>query len=224
MLPLRDENPSRRFPLVTALIIAINIGVFVLELQLDESELSSFFEKFGVVPIEMFGLTTMPKFVVNLFTSQFVHGGLLHLILNMWMMWIFADNIEDHFGRLKFLGIYLFLGIGAGLTQSLVYPNSAIPTIGASGAIAGIMGAYLRWFPRARIITLVPIFIFPFIFKIRAGFFLLYWLFIQFVSGSVAAIQQQSMGIAWWEHIGGFVAGYIVAMIFEKQKRQEIFL
>lgn len=213
MIPLRDSQPSRTTPVVTVALIVVNFAAFFYELSLDGFSRNHFIAAYGVVPDRLH--------LVTLVTSMFLHGGWMHIIGNMWFLWIFGDNIEDSLGRGKFLMFYLLCGVAAALAHVLLNPYSRIPTVGASGAIAGVMGAYLVRFPRARITTLVPVFVFLTTFELPALVVLLYWFVIQFFSGvgSVAFSQQSAGGIAWFAHVGGFVAGVLLILVLPKRER-----
>jgi membrane associated rhomboid family serine protease len=201
MIPLRDVNPSTSTPVVTLALIAVNIAVFLYEVTLDPYSRNHFITACGVVPARLQ--------VQNLFTSIFVHGGWLHLIGNMWFLWIFGDNIEDILGRWRYLFFYLATGIAASAAQIAVSPDSRVPMVGASGAIAGVMGAYLLRFPHARVLTLVPILIFFTTFELPALVILIYWLALQLFSGfgQIGDMHLARGGVAFFAHIGGFAAG-----------------
>ena len=213
MIPLRDTQPSSSKPLVTLVLIAINVAVFFHEISLNQWELNHFISRYGVVP---------DRFqYADLITSMFLHGGWLHLIGNMWFLWIFGDNIEDILGHAKFLLFYLLSGIAAAMVHAYLNTNSTVPTVGASGAIAGVMGAYLVKFPHSRILTLVPIFIFITTLEIPALIMLLYWFAIQIFSGigSVGDSQVSRGGVAWFAHVGGFVAGILLVYMLGTRER-----
>ncbi len=224
MFPLRDTIPSRTFPFVTISIIIINFFVFFYELSLGPA-LSEFITSYGIIPVEFSNLSVKKPLqiiflIFPLFTSTFLHGGWMHIIGNMWYLWIFGDNIEDRTGHFRFLIFYLLCGMLAGMTHVLMNPHSSIPTVGASGAIAGVMGAYFLLFPRAKILTLVFLFIFIQIIEIPAIFFLGFWILFQFISGSMSVgLTENSGGVAWWAHIGGFLIGLILVMFFKKRTR-----
>jgi membrane associated rhomboid family serine protease len=204
MFPIRDHNPSERRPYVTILLIVANIAVFVLTLPLsaDPRALYEFYAAYALVP----AISDPATYV----TSQFLHGGLLHLAGNMLFLWIFGDNLEDQLGHLTFLGFYLLGGIGAGLAQTLAAPGSTIPMVGASGAIAAVMGGYLLLFPRAKVDVLFIILIFFRIFAIPAWIVLGVWFGLQIWSGA-ATLGLDEGGVAYWAHAGGFAVG--LAMI-----------
>jgi len=217
MIPLRDVIPSRTPPVVTTAIIIVNALVFVFELTLTEPQLRALFGQFGLVPARL----ALP----TVLTSMFLHGGWLHVIGNMWCLWIFGDNVEDRMGHVRFFVFYLLCGALAAAGQVLVNPGSLVPTVGASGAIAGVMGAYLVLYPRSRILTLIPVFVFIQLIEIPAIYFLLFWFVIQFFSGvgSLAtSAGEASGGIAFWAHVAGFVAGTLGVLLFRRPERQRV--
>lgn len=206
MIPLRDTQPSHHFPVVTVGLIAVNVLAFFYQISLDEFSLNHFVVEYGLVPRRL----QLSDFLSNIF----LHGGWWHLIGNMWFLWIYGDNIEDILGRARFLLFYVLCGVAAGLVHVLFNLDSRVPTIGASGAIAGIMGAYLVKFPHSRIVTLVPVIIFLTTMEIPAWLILFYWFVLQFFSG-IGAVGQSHLnqgGVAWFAHIGGFLAG--MALIY----------
>jgi membrane associated rhomboid family serine protease len=210
MIPLRDTVQSSRFPVVTVGIICVNALVFLIELNLGSLGLEQLFFSWGIVPLRF----THPRLEANYFTllsSMFLHGGWMHIIGNMWSLWIFGDNVEDRMGRVGFLCFYLLSGLAAGAVHIMTNPYSRVPTVGASGAIAGVMGAYLLLFPRSTVVTLVPILFFIQVIEIPAVLFLGFWFITQLFSGtlSLAAAGAQAGGVAWWAHIGGFVVGFL---------------
>jgi membrane associated rhomboid family serine protease len=223
MIPLRDANPSRTFPLITIIIIVINVVVFLYEMSLGKN-LDAFFNSFALIPARYFYLGTQDGFhfierYYPFFTSQFLHGGWIHVIGNMWMFWIFGDNIEDRLGHFKFILFYLLCGVAAGFTHVYTNSSSPVPTVGASGAIAGVMGAYILLFPRSKIKTLIPIFFFIQIVDLPAVLFLGIWFLIQFLSGAIALATGGAYGdVAWWAHIGGFVVGIVLILIIPRRK------
>src|SRR5258705_11645843 len=219
-----DSVPSRSVPVVTRTLILINVVVFFFELALPQETLEQVFYLFGIVPARFAHPNWAARvgFPVNdywpLLTHQFLHGGWLHIVANMWTLWIFGDNVEDRMGPLRFIIFYLVCGVLAALTQVLVTPDATIPSVGASGAIAGILGAYLLFFPTARLIVLIPILFFPFFFELPAVIFLVFWFFIQLFSGTaILASPQQVGGIAFWAHIGGFIAGMLLCRFFVRR-------
>ena len=221
MIPIRDTIPSRTVPVVTWSLIAANVAVFLFELTLDPDELEALFYLFGVVPARF----THPAWASRLglpvddywpfLTSMFLHDGWLHVISNMWALWIFGDNVEERMGRLRFLLFYLLTGLAAGLVHWFTNAQSTLPTVGASGAIAGVLGAYFVLFPFARIIVLIPVFFFPFFFELPAVTYLFVWFASQMIGGALSALGPQDVGgIAWWAHLGGFGAGVLLHRLF----------
>jgi membrane associated rhomboid family serine protease len=229
MIPLRDENPSGSVPVVTRAIIVLNVVAFLYELMLGP-ELRSFVFEWGLVPERLtlalrFGEESPIVPLATLVTSTFLHGGWLHLIGNMWYLWIFGDNIEDRLGKLRFVVFYLISGIAAGWIHFLSNPASRYPTVGASGAIAAVLGAYAITFPRARVITLIPLFFYFEIVALPAFVMLIVWFAFQFLSGLLSsgfATSTQSSGVAWWAHIGGFLTGAIAMKALGRRKRSRV--
>ena len=217
MIPLRDENPISTTPIVVYVLIAINIVVFVHQLSLGE-QLKEFFQLYAVIPQELsasFAGTPPDQPVpelVTLVSSQFLHGGLMHIGFNMLYLWIFGNNIEDSLGHGKFIIFYLTCGVLAGLTHWFFDMESLVPTLGASGAIAGVMGAYVLKYPKAQIVTLLPLGIIFFTIRLPAIFVLGYWFLIQAISSfaSLGMTDTAGGGVAYWAHAGGFVFGIIV--------------
>lgn len=206
MIPLRDTQPSRSTPVVTVAIIAVNVLLFLYQVSLDRFSLNHFIMEYGVVPDRLH--------YSSLLTSMFLHGGWMHLIGNMWFLWIFGDNVEDILGHGKYLVFYLLAGVVAALAQVLFSLGSRVPMVGASGAIAGVMGAYMIKFPHSRILTLIPVIVFFTTVEVPAFFMLLYWFAIQFFSGvgSIAYSNASQGGVAFLAHVGGFVAGIILIL------------
>ncbi|MBW2306651.1 MAG: rhomboid family intramembrane serine protease [Deltaproteobacteria bacterium] len=229
MIPLRDRNPSGSFPVVTLLIIVANMVLFIYELGMGY-RLERFLMTWGLVPLKVryfFAVQEigMADVFLPFFTSMFLHGGWLHVIGNMWYLWIFGDNVEDRLGHARYFLFYIICGLGAALTHVLFNINSGMPVVGASGAVAGVLGAYMFSFPKARVLTLVFIFIFITTIEIPAYFFLAFWFILQFLSGtmSIAASSGDAGGVAWWAHVGGFVLGIllITRMRRHRQSRQQ---
>lgn len=216
MFPLRDSIPSSRPPVVNILLISACTLVFLFELTLGE-DLGGFIRAFAFVPARMFHAMHVPVLLpFNVFTilaSMFMHGGWLHLIGNMWFLWIFGDNVEDCMGHFGYLAFYVVCGVAAALGQALIDPSSRVPMIGASGAIAGVLGAYLLWFPWSRIKTLIFLGIFFTIAELPAPFFLVVWFVVQFFSGTLSLAQAHAAGggVAFFAHIGGFIFGLALA-------------
>jgi membrane associated rhomboid family serine protease len=206
MFPLRDTQPSYSRPLITVLIIVINAVVFLHEISLDDYSRNYFIAHYGLIPVRahLHPLTYL--------TSMFLHGGWMHIIGNMWFLWIFGDNVEDVMGHFKYLAFYILCGLAAAIAQSFMNADSRLPMVGASGAIAGVMGAYLVKFPRSRIVTLVFIFIFFTTIEVPATLMLLYWFFIQVFSGvgTIGYSRLSQGGTAWFAHVGGFISGIIL--------------
>ena len=217
MIPLRDENPTRTFAFVTVGIIALNVVVFWHELSLPEgARAEAFFGSFALIPAHLTRMRS-PEAYRSIFTSMFLHGGWLHLIGNMWFLWLFGNNIEDSVGHFKFVIFYLLCGVAAATAQVAISPDSTVPMIGASGAISGVLGAYLVLFPRARVLTLVPIWIFLQFIHVPAVIFLILWFAIQFLSGLATSQLTVNGGVAFWAHVGGFVAGLVLILPFKKR-------
>jgi len=224
MIPLRDDQPSFSTPAVTYFLIAFNTLIYLFEKAQTPTGLSALFEQFALIPDHVaLGLAGysggLVGAVLPMFTSMFLHGGWMHLIGNMWVLWIFGDNIEDQLGHFLYLVFYLLCGLGAAVFHVLLNWGSPIPTVGASGAIAGVMGAYLLLYPRARVSTFLPPFFF---FSLPAWVVLGYWIVVQFFSGAAAKViyakQGASGGIAFWAHVGGFVVGMILIQILPERK------
>lgn len=224
MIPIRDTIASRRFPGITRILFVANILVFLIQVR-QGSALSAFVYRFGVVPSHWMVSTftdflDWPQLFLTLVTSQFLHGSLLHLFSNMVYLWIFADNVEDRLGHFRFLLLYLGSGVFAAVTQLLITPHSSIPMVGASGAIAGVLGAYLLLFPTARIITLVPLGFFMQTVELPAALFLGFWFLLQWLQGLTAIGQVADVGgVAFWAHIGGFVCGMAGVVLLRPRRR-----
>jgi membrane associated rhomboid family serine protease len=217
MIPIGDLNPRRHFPLATILIIALNVVVFFYQLLLPDEALNRLVLAAGVVPYEVtnrFGVAV----VGDLLTSMFLHGGWMHIISNMLYLWIFGDNVEDRLGLPVYAAFYLVAGIGASLAQVAVNPASTIPTIGASGAIAGVLGAYLVMFPKTRVRTLILAFRFIRIVELPALVVLGLWFVLQIFSGLASVTSMATGGVAWFAHIGGFVIGILVGLFYKTQR------
>ena len=217
MIPIRDTIRSKNFPAVNFIIIGLNILVFLWQL-LQGPQLKEVLYLYGMVPLrysnpELSAHFTRFQQYLPFLSSMFLHGGFLHILMNMWFLYIFGDNIEDRLGHIRYLVFYLLCGVAAGLVHLFTNWNSNIPTIGASGAISGVMGAYLLLYPRSRILTLIPIFFFFQFVEIPAFIFLGFWLFIQLFSASLTP--RNVGGVAFWAHIGGFVAGLIFIKMFD---------
>ncbi len=217
MLPLRDNIPSRRFPAVTFGIIVLNVAFFLHELRLGP-HLGALMAQYSMIPARYTDADIARQFslgqqILPFFSSMFLHGGWLHLIGNMWTLWIFGDNVEDRLGRVRYIVLYLASGIAAGLLHVFANAGSMVPTVGASGAIAGVMGAYFRFYPHARVETIIPPFFFGPILVLPAILFLGFWFLLQLFSGAFSLGAQGSVGgVAWWAHVGGFAFGLSVSL------------
>lgn len=223
MIPFRDNIPSRTYPIITVFIILINVLAFLYELSLGRA-LEPFIKQYGVVPALVYAWPhsdlAFSVVAVPFLTSMFLHGGWLHLIGNMWYLWIFGDNVEDRLGHFKFLIFYLLAGLGAGIVHTIFNANTVIPSVGASGAIAGVLGAYLVSFPYARVLTLIPIFFFIQVIEVPAMIVLGFWFVVQFLNGTASLASTAATdggGIAWWAHIGGFVIGMLLLGLFPRR-------
>ena len=240
MIPLRDDNPSYRFPLVTMLLIAINSIVFIFSILGGDAHYVKVIYTYGLIPAELLHgqvVTSLPSEllklgipnvdirpvspILTLFTSMFLHGGWLHLIGNMWFLWLFGDNVEDRMGHFRYLIFYLLTGLIAGLAQSVVSSGSLAPSIGASGAISGIIGAYIMLFPTSNIQTLWFFFLFPQIINIPAMLYLGFWFLIQIWSG-FATLGVGGAGVAFFAHVGGFLAGIVFYGLFARRQLIQI--
>lgn len=219
MIPIRDENPTTLVPWVTGSLITANILVFVFEVSLGE-RLRPFLDHFGAMPARLLssdlaGGKELPP-AVTVFSSMFLHGGLLHVGGNMLYLWIFGNNVEDALGHLRYLFFYLISGVVAVYAHALTEPSSMMPMIGASGAISGVLGAYLVLFPRARVLTLVPFGFFLQLMRIPAVFVLGFWIVLQLLSG-VLSHGTPGGGVAWFAHVGGFLAGVTLVRLLVRR-------
>ena len=222
MIPIRDTVPSQHTPWVTRLLVLANVAVFVLELS-QGPQLESFLFRFGLVPAYWHpgsgghGLG-WPLLATTFITCQFLHGSILHLGGNMLYLWIFGDNVEDRLGPVRFLLLYLGSGIAAGLAQFVMAPTSSLPMIGASGAIAGVLGAYLRYFPSGKIVTLIPLIVYWEFIEVPAFLFLGIWFVMQWAQGMTTIGQVADVGgVAWWAHVGGFATGFILSLTLRRR-------
>ncbi len=223
MIPFRDDVPARRYPVVTVLLIVANIGVFLYQLSLPPEAALALVHRFGMVPGELTGLAALPSgsALLGVFTSMFLHGGWFHLLGNLWYLWLFGDNVEDRMGHLRFFAFYLVCGVAAAAVHVLSDPGATMPAIGASGAISGVLGAYLVFYPFARILTLVPLFLLWPVVELPALLVLGSWFLVQILNGAAAfSISNGTMGgVAWWAHVGGFAAGMVLARIVAPARR-----
>ena len=217
MIPISDDNSGReKWPFVTVLLIVANVLVFLYEVSLSDVELDRFIREWGVIPSDI----SNGRDLHTLLSSMFLHGGWLHIGGNMLFLWIFGDNVEDYVGHLRFLLFYLLCGLAASVAHLAFNLNSTIPTLGASGAIAGVLGAYLLLFPGARILTLVPVF-FVWLMELPAYVILIYWFALQLLQGTATLAESApGGGVAWWAHVGGFVAGLILVKIVASRRRR----
>jgi membrane associated rhomboid family serine protease len=222
MIPLHDNNPTRIKPVFTVGIIATCVLVFGYQFSLGPKAGQAFVYQYGAIPAVIFGLESLPPQIqmiptsFSLITSMFLHGGIMHLVGNMLYLWIFGNNIEDAMGHGRFLLFYLICGVVAAMSHALTDAGSVVPMIGASGAISGILGAYLLLYPRAQVLVLIPLGFFTRLMYIPAGFVLGFWFLLQLISGSVT-VGQGGGGVAWFAHIGGFLAGMILIGFFKKR-------
>jgi membrane associated rhomboid family serine protease len=225
LIPIRDTIPRQTTPYVVYSLIGLNVWAFFkVNLGLPPGYLQSFFHVYGMVPARYSDPAIARALAGNPYlpflTSMFLHGGLMHLLGNMWSLWIFGDNVEDWLGHGRFALFYLFCGVVSGLMHLFTNWGSELPTIGASGAIAGVMGAYFLLYPKARVVTLIPIFIFIQFVELPAYIFLGFWFLMQFLSGTASLGAGSAGGIAWWAHIGGFLAGAAVVFVLGGAKPQ----
>ncbi|MCF8067687.1 MAG: rhomboid family intramembrane serine protease [Desulfobacterales bacterium] len=216
MIPLRDTIPSRNFPIVNWCLIGINVFVFLFQLSLGENK-GLFIYLYGLVPArytipELGSYFTVFHQVFSFVSFMFLHGGFWHLLSNMWFLYIFGDNIEDRLGPFRYLAFYLLCGIASGLSHLMLNTQSNLPTIGASGAVAGVMGAYMILHPKSKILVLIPIIIFPWFVEVPAYLFLGIWAIMQFINATVT--QSDMGGVAWWAHFGGFIFGILFLKMF----------
>lgn len=225
MLPLKDKVKSLTTPWIIYIIICLNALVFIYQLSLSPKQLQLFFYEFGVVPffLENSKVWEIRGVFDQLFpfvSSMFLHGGWTHIIGNMWILWIFGDNVQDRMGTFRFTVFYTLAGIASMYVHAITNAGSQVPAIGASGAIAGVMGAYLVFYPRASVITLLPIFFYFTVITVPAYVFLFVWFGLQFLNGTFSLINPNAGGgIAWWAHVGGFAFGYLTARLFQKKER-----
>jgi hypothetical protein len=221
MIPLRDENPTQTFPIVTISIIVINALVFIWEFMLG-SQLQDKITQFAVIPYNIVHLSSLGV-LLTLITSLFFHAGLAHIFGNMLYLWVFGNNIEDRLGHFRFIFFYLFCGIAATFGHIITAADSKLPVIGASGAISGVLGAYLVLYPRAKILVLIPLFYIWRIVKLQALWFLGFWIILQFLYGASSlalAGESNRGGVAWFAHIAGFLAGILFLGLFLKRKKR----
>lgn len=233
MIPLRDANPSRRLPVVMGLLILVNALVFLVELSWPPQQQERMFYDLGLVPARYFGPPgdVMPvggmaapstaAYLWPFLTHMFLHAGWLHVLSNMWILWIFGDNVEDRMGHGRFLLFYLICGLAAAGTQMFLSRGSDVPMVGASGAIAGVLGAYVLLYPLAQVLVVLPILFYPWFFRVPALVYIAIWFGLQLLSGTQAlsSAGQEGPGVAWWAHVGGFLAGMALCPLLARRPR-----
>ncbi len=223
MFPIRDTIPAKRFPIMNWLIIITNIAIFIYELSLNDQQLGEFIGTYGLIPAKFSLFSHHDLWSAKLlslspfFTNMFLHSGWLHIILNMWVLIIFGDNVENRMGSFKYLAFYIICGIAASISHYILNINSPIPAIGASGAIAGVMAAYMFLFPFAKVVVLIPILFIPLFFELPSFVYIGIWFIMQLWSGALS-LGFKSAGIAFWAHIGGFLSGIILYKFFLTKK------
>jgi len=227
MIPIRNGVPSRYPPVVTWLLIATNCLVFLLQNSLSTAELEQFLRDFALIPAHYtaalrYGAADLSiDDLLPFFTMMFLHGGWLHLILNMWTLWLFGPTVEDRLGHGRYLAFYFACGIAASIAHVVFNPSSIVPALGASGAIAGVLGCYMRLFPLARVVVVVPIIFIPLFFEVYAFVFVGLWFLIQLFQGTAELLLPTAAGgVAWWAHVGGFVAGLALGPLLVQSERQ----
>jgi membrane associated rhomboid family serine protease len=223
LIPLKDDNPTYSKPVITYSLLGICVLVFILQISSTSYQSGKLFYSYGLIPAVLTGHKQLPAEIamiapeLTLITSMFMHGGFMHLIGNMLYLWIFADNIEDELGPVKFICFYLLSGIAAALTQVFLNTESTIPMIGASGAIGGVLGAYIVNHPKAKVIVLIPLGFFSQIVKIPALYVLGFWFILQFINSSLSS--SEGGGVAYGAHIGGFIFGVVAILFFNKKNK-----
>ena len=226
MIPLKDDNPTKNKPIVRNYIIGICVVVFLFQISNPSFNSGELFYSYGLIPSVFMGIDQLPKDLntippsLTVLTSMFMHGGFMHLFGNILYMWIFADNIEDELGKTKFLIFYILSGVGAALAQVFMDVNSQVPMIGASGAIGGVLGAYLISYPHSKVLVLIPLGFFSQIIKIKALYVLGFWFVLQFINSSLSS--GTGGGVAYAAHIGGFISGIILLLIFKNKNKKII--
>ena len=226
MIPLRDSVPRRTYPFANNFLILLNVAVFFLQLSQGPA-LEAFVTRWAFIPDRLlhpaaWGMPLSAS-LGTILTAMFLHGGFLHLAGNLLYLWIFGDNVEDALGHVRYLVFYLVCGVAAAVLQTVLNPGSSVPNVGASGAIAGVLGGYFVLYPRARVVTIVPLFfLFPLI-EVPAAIYLLFWFLMQFWMGSAdlasAARHPEAGGVAWWAHVGGFVTGLLLVLLARPRRR-----
>ena len=226
MIPIRNAVPSRYPPVVTWMLIATNCLVFLFQSSLSPDELELLLRQFALIParyseVAAGGIDLAAGDILPFFSMMFLHGGWLHLILNMWTLWLFGPTIEDRLGHSRYLAFYLVCGLAASSTHVMFNPTSNIPALGASGAIAGILGCYMRLFPLARVVVVVPILFIPLFFEVHAFVFIGLWFLVQILESTMELLQPSSTGdVAWWAHVGGFLAGSILGPLLVRSEQR----
>ncbi len=222
MIPIRDDNPTHRFPVITVAFIAVNVAVFVYQLTLGQAGLAAFWDRWAFMPARFLADPFSAEQLTTIFTAMFMHAGWVHVAGNLLYLWIFGNNIEDRLGHGRFVVFYLVCGVAATLAQAIVSPASTVPNLGASGAIAGVLGAYLVLYPGASVLTLIPIFFFVELARLPAVLVIGFWFVLQLGSGLAAlgAGMMDMGGVAWFAHIGGFVAGVVLTLPLILQRRR----
>ncbi len=225
MIPIKDSIPRSGFPSIIWTLVILNGAIFIFEISIPKNILQNVFYLFGLVPARY----SLPKWAyihglsfddyLSFLTNMFLHGGWLHILGNMWFLYLFGSRVEDQMGHIRFLVFYLLSGIAANVIFFLLNIHLTIPEFGASGAIAGVMGAYIIMFPKARILTLIPIFLFPFFVELSAFFYIGFWFILQLLSGALSFASQKTGGVAWLAHIGGFLTGMVLLPFFRKKER-----
>jgi rhomboid family protein len=225
MIPIRDDQPRYSTPYINSFLIGLNLLIYFFEWSLDSASLKALVDQLGIVPAHLTALLSgsptysLTAIALPFLTSMFLHGSWMHVIGNMWFLYIFGDNVEDYLGHFKYLVFYLLVGLIAMATQIVVDPSSRVPTIGASGAIAGVLGAYFVLYPRARVLT----WFFVFIVQVPAWVMLGYWFVLQFLSGTATSLAYEGHnvgGVAFWAHVGGFVAGVVLIKLLPERQRR----
>ncbi len=221
MIPLRDSARSRTFPFINIFIIVLNLLIYIKEVMLEPYQLNQLFYTYGLIPAEVLNAlytgAPLTPLLVNFITATFIHGGWFHVLGNMLFLWVFGDNVEDRLGHLKYLLFYLLAGIAGGVAHIITNPLSTVPVVGASGAVAGVLGAYVIAFPRSRILALVPLFIVFFFTEIPAVVFIAIWFVLQLFNG-VASLGGSATPVAWWAHVGGFIVGALLIKMMSPRR------
>ena len=228
MIPLRDNIPSKSFPVVNWFLIIVNLGIFLFEVFfLNQQQAEAMIYKYGLIPdqVRLGGLTSVNELRITVlrpfFTNMFLHGGWGHIISNMWILFIFGDNVEDRMGKIRYFMFYILCGLIASFTHFMLHRHSGVPAIGASGAISGVMAAYMFMFPKSNILSFIPIIIIPFFLPIPAVIYIGLWFAGQLISGaSSLMLSSSATGIAFWAHIGGFLGGILTYRIFDSSRRR----